>query len=536
MKITLENEIRLKNMLRQKDKEQESLILTEEIESKEKKMLSHISKDYLNIIERCNDLKNVKNKIPLIIDTNDEIILKYREISLQILEIEKEIKDHKNLNSLICKLLDELCLLRSFYELICENLTNLDKLYFYKLAKNAKQIKLLLEHFKDYRSYENLNEIATNYLKKVELETFKFITEYKNQVTQNFSMLGKKICEIVNNMSKGKHRIIFNDLFALRNAFITPKFLDIIYIRRQLDSIDEFIDTFNLERKSLILRIKKDDQFMHCMISEIVNSYFLVIFNKNFFDYYDIILENINDYFMNNVRDIFKYKDILVYIKMLMEILNIDSEKFNETIGRIAIEYFSKSNLNDNLNNRLMFRKEIEKFIDESCTFIAKFNNNEVDEIFINRLDLYLKDYIMSSTAETVLEDEVILKNVHEKISKKFPDINLRSENIINEKIESLKFEIVKQKMTEIDLIFKNSKNFNIELQNYVTSHKQLLNELYGIIKIKFIELINDNKDAPINIKRELAGKTTCWYKYLLSVSKHLSEDFKNVNEEANKF
>lgn len=42
MKITLENEIRLKNMLRQKDKEQESLILTEEIESKEKKMLSHI--------------------------------------------------------------------------------------------------------------------------------------------------------------------------------------------------------------------------------------------------------------------------------------------------------------------------------------------------------------------------------------------------------------------------------------------------------------------------------------------------------------
>ncbi|KAK6090481.1 hypothetical protein P3W45_000578 [Vairimorpha bombi] len=534
MKISLENEIRLKNLLRQKDKENECKTLSKEIENKEKNMLTHITKDYMNIINRCNDLKIIQNKIPHLLEQNETLISKYKENLYCIQELENEIRNHSELDSRIGDLLKELGIFQDFFKMVNTDFTY-DKFYYFNLTQNLDHIKKLIPKFQKYRSYEEINEIYMEYSKKVEIENTKFFIEYQNQLCDESYNLGKKIIEMVKN-SMEDTKILFNEILSFRDRYITPKILDLFYMNNKLGILDDFIDKFNLERKSIILKYEKNQNIMYRFTSEILNSYFLIQLNKNILDYYDFLLENMNDYFINNdVEEMLKAKDILIAIKILMNILHIEDDNLYETIGRISFEYFAKNNIKD--CGREDFKVELDKFIDKSCKFIDKLNNNEINEIFVNKVDLYLKDFIFSSDTSSVIEDEKYLNKTVRNINKKFPNINFRSSDIFRTKIEEIKYKIVESKMDELERLFRDQdKDFSINLQKYVTNHNEIRKELYGIIKIKFIEMVNGAKDGSIDEKRMVACKATCFHKYLFNTDRHLFDDFRLVSDEANKF
>ncbi|WUR03004.1 uncharacterized protein VNE69_03216 [Vairimorpha necatrix] len=573
MKISIENQIRLKNILRQKDKQAQSASLTKEIEQKELKMLKNISKEYLKILEKCTDLKNIKNKIPKLLEENESLVLKYKENLIKINNLEQEINDNIFLDKRICQIINELEKLKKFFTSVNIDINRNDDLYFYKFTTNLCQIEKLTNNLKNYKNFAELSEIADLYRKKETEETNKFINEYKNDNMIKFGFLGEKIVKLVDEENK----IIFNEVLLLRDKFISRKMMDILYMKKKINKIDEFIEKFNLERKIYIKKKQlnninngknKDDSnndskfnindskynnynsksnyddsinnsksnyddnskynydynilLMHFYIAEILNSFFLMKINKNFQNFYDVILENINELFLNsNTTEISKMKNLLISIKNLINLLNINDDLLTDTIGRISIEYLSKLTIKNNK------KEEINIFIDDAIPFIEKLNNSEITELFHNKIDLFVKDLILSSNKDKIFQDEKFVNEIKNKFK-------LRSEKIINEKIENIKFEICKEKIKEIEKIFKEKKNFNLNIQNYMTRHREIYKELYEIIKIKFIEMINENKED-VEMRRENAAKTTCFYKYLEGIDRNLSNDFKNVNEEANK-
>lgn len=199
MKLSLENEIRLKNILRQDDKQSESKKLANEIEKKEIEMTKHITEDYINIIDRCNDLQNLKNKIPIILNKNESLISEFKEKSLEISRLEGEIDEHEMLDCRIQDLLEELEKIEIFFEIINQPLDEEDELYFYKMTQNMKKLENSIKMFSQYLFYDNIYDIFISYKNKFDQKRLNLFRKYQLVLMNENVEIGKNVIKIIDN-------------------------------------------------------------------------------------------------------------------------------------------------------------------------------------------------------------------------------------------------------------------------------------------------------------------------------------------------
>lgn len=299
----------------------------------------------------------------------------------------------------------------------------------------------------------------------------------------------------------------------------------------KLDTLENFIDFFNIERKIFLISYNKNDKIFF-YISEILNSYFLVQHNANILDFYNLIVEKINN--ICTSEQILKFKDILVKLKNLIQLLNIKEENINELIGRISIEYFSNNNLQVNINERSDFKQSLNNFIEEGFDFTKQFENEEINELFVNKINIYLKNFLDTSNVKTVFEDEKYVNSVIKNVNNKFPEIYQKSQPNLSNIIVKLKNNIAENNKNELESIFK-SKDFNINLQKFMTKNSKIISELYPTIKEKFLQMIDNNSNKNIETKRDVCCKVSCFYMYLEKIDSNLCNDFINVNKKADK-
>lgn len=528
MKLSLENEIRLKNILRQDDKQSESKKLANEIEKKEIEMTKHITEDYINIIDRCNDLQNLKNKIPIILNKNESLISEFKEKSLEISRLEGEIDEHEMLDCRIQDLLEELEKIEIFFEIINQPLDEEDELYFYKMTQNMKKLENSIKMFSQYLFYDNIYDIFISYKNKFDQKRLNLFRKYQLVLMNESVEIGKNVIKIIDN---GKQKIIFNELEKFRKFYLPTSLLELFYMNDKLDTLENFIDFFNIERKIFLISYNKNDKIFF-YISEILNSYFLVQHNANILDFYNLIVEKINN--ICTSEQILKFKDILVKLKNLIQLLNIKEENINELIGRISIEYFSNNNLQVNINERSDFKQSLNNFIEEGFDFTKQFENEEINELFVNKINIYLKNFLDTSNVKTVFEDEKYVNSVIKNVNNKFPEIYQKSQPNLSNIIVKLKNNIAENNKNELESIFK-SKDFNINLQKFMTKNSKIISELYPIIKEKFLQMIDNNSNKNIETKRDVCCKVSCFYMYLEKIDSNLCNDFINVNKKADK-
>lgn len=539
MIISLENEIKLKKILKSKNKEQGVAELSREIEEKENNMLKYISVYYMNIIDKCNNLLEVKDRIPHILENNESVVASFKDLSIQFYEIKKEIHVHKELDGRIKVVLTELGKFLEFFRHAKMNYER-DSLYFYRITTNLARLKSLKKEFLNYSFYDDLNEIYVKFKNNVKRETEELYKKWKTTIINQSEAYGKTILKMFelncqHSNSESSQRLIFPEIDEMRNKLITKELLIVIWTYNKSGKLDDFIDRLNVERLTIIENYSDKDRALLSYATEFLLSFFLIKLNKGVNPHYDDLIDGLNKYFFESkvVLDLHNTKDVIVPFKNMLNYIKVEESILDQAIGKVTMDYFAShgiSNLDLTEVSTEEFREAIKKFIDDSYDFINKIKNNEINEILAKKVDSYLENYLEVSD-DSVEEMNKVVTEILEYCRQRgiyYLGQDFRSEVIIGEKFKVYKEEKVK----EIDLVVnelfsEKDKDFNINIQRLFKENRIIENEMYEIIKVKFKEDIR--KEENDKSKRICLSRVSCFLNFLKTFNEKLYKDFKDV-------
>ncbi|EOB11775.1 hypothetical protein NBO_865g0001 [Nosema bombycis CQ1] len=350
--------------------------LTKEIEDKESKMVKYISEYHMSILDKCNKLVDVKNKVPKILEDNESVISSFKDISIQYSKIEQEVKTYEQLDSRIKKVISVLGKLEDFFKHTFFDYEN-DALYFYRITVNLIKLRDLRKDFFDFSFYDNLNEIFVKYNNKVKDEREILYKKWKKRILQNAERNAKSILKIFDedHESSGQ-KLIFPEINTLRSEFLSTDFLILIWIYKKTDKFEDFIDRLNIDRISIIDGYADKTNALHSYVSEFLLSYFLIQISKGINPHYEELLSSLNKYFFNRSQlNLHDTKNIIIPFRNLLDYIKVEDNVLEETIGKIAMDYFESHEFKNGDFTKLpkdQFKISLKKFINDSQDFISK--------------------------------------------------------------------------------------------------------------------------------------------------------------------
>lgn len=482
MKFSTTNENLLKNFFQTKDKEK--IILN--VEEKQKECIDKLEKaigtEYSSLVDACNVLDNLWDKV------NDIKILNV-EISKIANNLIEDIKENNNQENELKQCYDRI--LATQKELIkIENFVNLkeesnkliqeikdlneEREAYFKITQNILQMENEIKLFKKYYFYGSfLNEL--NKIKDSFEEILK--SNIKQFLGQDWMIIGQNI-EINRNFS------IFDKIKEETNNICNKKTLKTLYCLKRLEYARLLIEEIILEeRKSMFSRVEghkleTSDKIINFYIGNILLSHILVKIFKGIENFYTHIFKKISDLKIKDINNISK-------LRLITNKLGISNTLLDQSIETVVYSYFQNeyscveiSKLED---------KEILKRINDGYSFLKGIDSyeNEFDEIFLKKLDDSFIFMMNNTSFDTFfLRLENIKKYISELKSKEDHFKNFRFESVSEMKRSILK--VVEKQL--IDLKKFSEENSTEEVVKKIISYKNIKNEEYRKFFIEKLE------------------------------------------------
>ncbi|KAL7348365.1 hypothetical protein P7C65_01s1g00920 [Encephalitozoon intestinalis] len=543
MNFSPDEEERFKEMLKSDKKEELLVELSKEIEKKEKEMMKSISRDYMNIINKCSDLEKVKQKLPEIVNINNELLCSVSDAVIQHANILHDIEENSIVESRLNLVVSEMKEILGFINIAFEY-ENTDKedredpLYYYKMAKNVLEMEKKLCMFEKYRFFVNVNQICIRSRKLLADLMIKDIDLWMKSASNNIRQVGMEINEM---FWKDKEKsYIFDPLGSLRHQFISKSFLCILHESKRLGIGSKVVERVNEKRKVFGERIGEVNSPL--MISDaagfILWSHYLSALDSDFKMHNQLVIGILSkSKVLHESQNFSQVRKMLITLRKLTVHLGIDYENVDRIISSVAIGYFETQGPKDvdlESNGVDQLKLSMTGFIDECNDFVSNIFqfSNELDELLAKKIDQYLcklldegKDNMDlfldgQSAARDVLRHAIEKNDFYRNV-----EFNCMSE--IDKGNKRFMEEVIKQREKEIDKLFgtvTKSGDFGVDLLKLFSRVRELRfpedvnaeikRTLVVYIRDRFTDTMKD-KSLASQKRRIVEGHLCSFYGYL---------------------
>lgn len=544
MNLTIEEELRLKTIIRSDEKERLSVELSGEIEKKEKVMLESISEDYLNIINKCTDLERVKQILPRIASVNEELGASIRDVTMQHMEVVREIEESEQVKSRLDLVMDELREVLRFMEMAseCEDAdedARGEPLYYYRMARNVQCMGERLSFFQKYTFFTNMSRIFTRTKDKLTRLLVKDTDMWMRRMFNEVTNVGVRVHEILGGSDEDVY--VFDILGGLRRCFIDTGILSVVYGSRKICVDSMIVERINSGRRSYIDGVLRQDdpRLISTITGFVLWSHFLKALDPRFKTHnrliFDILSGNEMLFRMSNFAEL---KETLVSLRTLVMRLNFDFEELDSIVSRVAVSYFESQGPGDRDGERMdleAFRSSMAGFIDESSVFVSNISqfSNELDELLAKKIDSHLcrlleqssKDMDMFMEAQGTVRD--VLSYAVDRNSF-YRNIDFRCVRDLERRNKEFVEDIVGRNKARIDELFRRiteDDDFSIKLLQLFARIKELRlpdesceevkRRLILHVRDKFTEELEDGAGVSPSDRKVVIGHGCSFYGYL---------------------
>lgn len=543
MNFTANEDERFKAMLKSDRKAELVVELSKEIERKEKEMMENISRDYLSIINKCNDLEGVRKRLAGVVNINNELRSSISDGVVQYTSVMKEIEENLLVESRLGLVISELREILEFTA-IASSYEDADKdaregsVYYYDMTKSVLCMEKKLATFRKYTFFVSANQICAKSRRLLIGLMMKDIDLWIESSTNNIRQAGAEVGVIFAEGSKRSH--VFDVLGPLRHYFVSRRFLSILHESRRLGISSDVIGRVNERRRVLgdAMSAREDPAVVLDAAGFILWSHYLCSLDKGFW-MHDKLLFGIlsKSRVMHRASNFSRLREALVSLRRLTVHLNIDHEDVDRIISDVAINYFETQGLEDTDADDCdmeVQRLSMIKLIDDCEGFISNISqfSNELDELLAKKIDQRLcslvdrnkDDMGLFLRAQTVVSD--VLDHASERNSF-YRGLEFRCRSSVSRTNEKFMNEVMEQKKAEVDELFKvilESDDFGVDLLKLFSEVRELefpvdvntaIRKALALhIKSKFEEAGKNEKMA-LQQRRVVEGHRCSFYGYL---------------------
>jgi hypothetical protein len=534
----IDEDQRLRKILRAPNKEEHLKALSDELEEKERRMLQSISEDYLNIINRCSDLEKIRKILPRVLEANAELERSMDDMVLQYADVMREMDENEQIKGRLGQVMAELREVRKFIESArrCEEMDiRGDLRNYFHFGKNVDYLRERLSFFKNYTFYTTMNQLYMRLSSKLSDTMMDDIEMWNSSVGNSTFELGRSVIE---KMSAGREEsLIFDPLDSLRGEVMAQQFLTIFYVARRFMKNDlAIVDRTNQRRREHISRILEQDEtriFKGISGFVLVSSY-LIRMDIRFQIYSQLIFELLEKKRrLLEGRNFPQIKEDLVSLRRLVMRLGLDCEDLDRIISVAAFNYFESHELAGRDIEDV--EQSITTFTNSCLDFLSNISqcSNELDELLAKKVDSHLCRLIEESQDDVGRFFEVcdISNRVLGRIRERnvfYRDLEFNSANEARRISALYADDTIRCGKEEIDKLFRNvlgNEDFGIELQRIFSSigklrfqeefHMRISRELVEFIRDKFRAELEKFTELSKPNRRVFEGHISSFYSYL---------------------
>lgn len=426
------------------------------IENKENDLLKSVSKNYLKIIQHCQELHKIK--LPQEIQRN---LPKLKEVGSKIIYSSQSERENK------------FCLER--VQLLIKDINELLKIISYlNQESNLKEEVLLLESVKE---------------KIIKFYKFNFFTVLENEIKQKTVILNKRVREetadwivflrrntdlIINNISfKKSQSLIFKEFYEVRKMFDMERMTDLLFVCKKMNIstnfIYEYLQNYENENELVVFalaliflsEVSEIDRFINFSKINDLDKLRKLKDLYNFVEEDTSLLEIKQKELSNEILERNKpllEEDINQFLRKVKIDYNREMAEFIDTFicnkfmegKKVDVSQLVKDDrfIDYEWNWQIMLNKERNKMINEQSNELKEKINQifSEDKPFIERIILLLNEYDKS----VINDNESYLFDKYSLVLRKDKDLNeLRGEIVVlakylkerkcnNEKIKEL--------------------------------------------------------------------------------------------------
>lgn len=542
MNLTMDEELRLKKIIRSDEKEILLVELSREIEEKEKAMVGNISRDYLSIINKCTDLERIKQMLPKVLEMNDRLGAVIRDGIMQRINVMNEIEENDRIKVRLDAVIAELRGLLGFMEKAsrCEDVVEDARdspLYYYDLTRNVLKMKEGVCTFQKYVFFTSLSQIYTRIKRNLTRLMIKDVDLWVKQTCNDVRGVGMEICKASMDLKK---TYVFDVLGSLRRKIITKKFLAVLYGARKIGIDSVILEKVNSRRREFVEEMLKgsDPSVVSTVTGFVLWSHYLLQLDTGFKTHNKVIFDLLarNEQLLG-VSDTKRLRDMLIPLRMLVVHLNMDFEDLDRIVGSVAINYFESHGPRDEdlgTHDMESVRASMFTFIDECNGFVSNVFqfSNELDELLAKKIDSYLCSllekncndvnvFIETQNATRSILNYAIAKNDF------YSNVDFRcliESERINEKFVK---DTIDDNKLRIDKLFEEAAedDFGVNLLQLFSkvrdtgfaeeSDTEIKKELVCCVRDRFLGMLEGKKEMPESDRRILIGHACSFYGYL---------------------
>ncbi|KAL6121299.1 hypothetical protein NUSPORA_01808 [Nucleospora cyclopteri] len=460
-----------------------------------------------------NDIKNIQLANTDYISVTNELILRSSDVSDDHTVMENCLDRLDQINHEVKLIKKFVCKKHEFPNVKFGN-TQV-KVRYFDIVQNLKEMESMLTYFKKYNFYMQLNQVYKDFysqfvlnmkdtlinwlhnLDYIEIGSTVKILDYKYKIFDDLYVYRNKIItkdflkvyyaaeelnlkplitQTINSKrsemgflgvkNKTKTRKVKSTISSLlskkstensdkNNVSINQHPKNLLEKRSNNDSIDQLDEDFIKLNQPGTQKLPANSaiyEIFYSLITNVLLSFYLLQFYPSSQSFYDEIFDQIDQI---KYDDYLVMKETVLPLKRLVTVLNIDSEKIDSIMEKIAFRFFESHKKSEKGIKYLI------KFIDNSINFLKDLNqfNNELDELLAQKVDRTLCDYFKEKTFENPnallgVKTEIIGILNHLKVKQTFFETkNYEIENLIyiteEEFIDQKVNEILKNKQIE---------------------------------------------------------------------------------------
>lgn len=454
MRLSLKNEELLKEALSAEDKKDEINKIAKTIEEIELGMKDEIDFGYLDIINKCITLEELRDEIKVLLASNRELRVETEELLLRYAAVrneeqvlrraEKNANEVKRCLTIIREFLEMALLVDEKLESIEEDNADDEIFYVTQALKEMEKKKPELKRYTFYRS------IAVFYKSRIERFTACLRERTKEWINNmDFKEIGEG--QII-----GRENKLFNPRAVYRREVLPSSFLKIAYGARKLNlvggiikiiegSLREHIQNLKINEKKGAVSAATSLMALNFAIQQVLPGW-----NSHHAEIFDL-LEHAEP------ANIFE----IVKLRQVAAMFDIESEIMDEFVERMTFRYFTRE-----FDKSKDFFEELGLFIEEASLLLLKLGDygGEMKELLAQRVDALLVERVnlFDGDANKFIELQDKIKEKLDLLKAKNPElvgidfdveemIEQRNNAMILKKYESVKREIGKSEdMREI--------------------------------------------------------------------------------------
>lgn len=407
MDLAVDEELQLRRIVRSENKEELLRELSVEIEAKEKTMLERISKDYLDIINKCTDLERMKLVLPRIIAANNELSMAIRDATMQHIGVMREIEENGQMRMRLDLVLDELREVFGFMgraASCCEaGDTREDPLLYHSLARDVVTMRSKLGLFQKYVFFSSMSRVLEQTKRRVTDMMTRDVDLWIRGVCNELSGIGAE----VRKMDVGEKSLVFDALGMLRCRMVSRVFLGVLYGSRRIGADGAVVARINAKRKEFVEGVLRtsEESMLGVVIGFVLWGHYLIDLDAGFRTHHKAMFAALSRNEMVS-RGSERLREDLVLLRRLLVHLRMDVEDLDGIVSAVAVHYFESQGPQDRGDSDLDgFRQDMVAFVDESYAFVSNVSqfSNELDELLAKKVDAHLCGLIERSSSDVNL-------------------------------------------------------------------------------------------------------------------------------------